>query len=500
METNISILTKVFLAVIIVGCFSCKGSLLQPATTQTVLLYPYLDSSGLYGYADSTGSLVIQPAYKEAGKFSDRGYAVVAIGSNKMGVIDQQNQVIIPFEYEQVHIYELDNYTVASLSKTYINKWRFWDWKFLPGLNLLGGGSRDNRLFDTRVKRKKQSVVILGSSVKQIMSRRVNGKYSSSYFDVRALTDNRLLIEGVLYKIAAKGAKRLAQVKMIPERMDQFFNTYENKLYLLDSMGKRVDKDGFTRLSSIEFKINNNVHTLELGLERRNQIAKAYKNKHGQVFIFPDFEKALPLRLQDNLKDTALNAIDVLQQAYMLYPVPNQPYFFWMGKDSSRQPFFKFLDTAGRWHNDLPDNNGFTVNRGDNSILWPRSEYYISKDDLPQGWHVSLIYPLWDEDLYEVRIRKDSISKEGIWNLKDKKWLIQPKYESVNRVEDHYWRFQKDKEGLWGVLDNQGKELIQPKYFFIDSEGWTQLKLKKGYATFYLHLPTLKEFRTKEVE
>lgn len=59
---------------------------------------------GLFGYADQTGRLVIEPCYGWAGDFSEGRAAVSTTGENGsyMGLIDPDGRVVIPLEYDDL--------------------------------------------------------------------------------------------------------------------------------------------------------------------------------------------------------------------------------------------------------------------------------------------------------------------------------------------------------------------------------------------------------------
>ena len=130
-------------------------------------LYPYRDKSGKFGYADENLHIKIEPQYKRASLFTGQGFAVVTDSLNRKGVIDQNNNVILAPDYDDIHLHALEDYTIAEVHQSSYTRWRFWEWKFLPGFNLMGGGN-DNRLFDTKVKRMEKALFILGNKPRKI--------------------------------------------------------------------------------------------------------------------------------------------------------------------------------------------------------------------------------------------------------------------------------------------------------------------------------------------
>src|SRR5690606_14630462 len=73
-------------------------------------LYPYRDKEGRFGYADKNLQIHIEPQYKTASLFTEQGFAVVTDSLNKTGVIDKNNRVVIPLDYDRIDLSELDDF------------------------------------------------------------------------------------------------------------------------------------------------------------------------------------------------------------------------------------------------------------------------------------------------------------------------------------------------------------------------------------------------------
>src|SRR5690606_5909314 len=179
--------------------------------TPREVLYPYRDKSGEFGYADENLHIQIEPQYKSASVFTEHGFAVITDSKDKKGVIDQNNKLIIAPEYDVIHLHTLEDFTLAEVHESYYTRWRFWEWKFLPGFNLMGTGN-DNRLFDTKVKRLKKTVFVLGDKPRKVRSERLtdNGYTVDKYFNISTLDSNQVLIDHRLYNIDLKSAHFLA--------------------------------------------------------------------------------------------------------------------------------------------------------------------------------------------------------------------------------------------------------------------------------------------------
>lgn len=152
-------------------------------------LYPYRDKSGRFGYADENLHIRIEPQYKMASLFTEHGFAVITDSLDRKGVIDKSNRVVLTPDYDHIQLHPVADFTLAEVFTSYYTRWRFWEWKFLPGFNLMGS-SRDNRLFDTKVKRLKKSVFILGYKNRKVWCKRMtDAGYASTYIDIKMGTE-----------------------------------------------------------------------------------------------------------------------------------------------------------------------------------------------------------------------------------------------------------------------------------------------------------------------
>ncbi|SEH99610.1 WG containing repeat-containing protein [Paenimyroides aquimaris] len=460
------------------------------------VLYPYRDKSERFGYADENLHIQIEPQYKNASLFTEHGFAVISDSLNKKGVIDQNNKLIIVPEYDVIHLHTLEDFTLAEVHKSYYTRWRFWEWKFLPGFNLMGTGN-DNRLFDTKVKRLKKTVFVLGDKPRKVRSERLTNKgYTDKYFDVSTLDSNQVLINGRLYDIRAKGARFIASGIIDPLTVYTFAQRKGVNLYTVDRKGNRVDKEGYTVLDSIAFKVED----VPVGKRLTRDyapIASAYRNEEGLIFIYPDFSKALPRLIHENMHPDDPTAEELIRGLWMLASVPESGYFVFMSfRDGER--FFRFLDTEGNWHQTLPPDIPFTVIQRSGNILWPEKEHYIPRNQIPEGWKIDRISPLGDSSMYHITLQQGKTVRQGIWDFVKQQWLITPEYYEVYPMDNtRQWRYHSEYDGLWGLMDDHGKVLIKPTYYSLHPDGWVSQQENDESISFYLHPQTLEEFREK---
>lgn len=470
----------------------------QEEQGETVQLYPYLDSEGRFGYVDQNFQMRIQPQYKSASFFTKHGFAVVTDSLNKEGVINQDSQFVIKADYlpKSIHLYELDGFTLAEIRKKYYSTLRFWEWKFLPGFSLSGGGN-DKRLFDTQVERLKKTVLVLGPKTKKVISERISVSNSKKkYFNIRTLDSNQVIIGGTLYNINKKGVHSIAQG--ITEQISEntFAQRKGQRLYIVDRSGKQVNKDGYTLLDSIAFKVEDVPIGKPLSREYA-PIASAYRNAEGLTFIYPDFAKPLPWLIHDNMHPDDPTAEELIRGLWTLASVPESEYFLFMSFRDGK-PFFRFLDTQGNWHQTLPSDIPFTVTQRSGDILWPPKDHYIPQNQVPEGWKIDWISGLSDSSMYHMTLRHDKTVRQGIWDFDKQEWLIAPEYYEVYPMDNpQYWRYHSEHDGLWGIMDYNGKVMIKPTYYSLHPDGWVEHREKGKYISFYLNPSTLKEYREK---
>lgn len=465
-------------------------------------LHPYLGKDGRYGYVEAGFRVSISPQYKLAGPFNEQGYAVVANDENRYGVINMANETVIPLIYEHVSLTTLEDYTVAETQESYRADYRFWNWRFLPGFNIIGGSS-DKRLFDTKVSREKQTLWVLGPKHRKISSKaETKPTFGNAYFRITALENNRLWADGNLYAIGDRGARRLASHIKIPSDSFPYLQRLGDNVRVVDPNGKPIDRRIFTPVDSASLKMSNS-KLITVSFIHKNQRKQPtfYRDREGHYYCYPDFGKPLPDTVQNTPPDEdGISVQKVLQeQLWMIAPVPNSDYFVLMGFDDGTR-FFRFLDTQGNMHRTLPPDIPFSVTvEPTGSIIWPDIDHYIGPKQVPEGWSAHAIRQLDDMPLYIVTIQKGKTQRQGVWNVDTQQWHIAPDYYSVAPLDSDFeqWAFQPDnKDDLWGIIDTHGDVKVPPRYRSISPDSYVQLPTDDGRnLSFYLHLPSLRELR-----
>lgn len=108
---------------------NCKGgNVSAPGTDSLPTLIPWLDANGQFGFAGSSGRMVVQPQYEDIGLFYN-GFAVVK-KEGKYGVINTRNEVAIPLKYATAKLVSKDEFTLVITKKEYNTWWHVWHWRW----------------------------------------------------------------------------------------------------------------------------------------------------------------------------------------------------------------------------------------------------------------------------------------------------------------------------------------------------------------------------------
>lgn len=475
---------------------ACAQPKLSVNNTSNEILYPYRYKSGKFGYVNDSLQTRIEPQYTHAELFTEHGFAVITDSLDKKGIIDKNNKVIIEPNYDAIRLHVLEDFTLGEVLKTYYTRWRFWEWEFLPGFSFMGSGG-DGRLFDTKVKRVKKTVFILGDRSRKVRRKRLTSTYFNKYFDIRTLDSNHVLIDDRLYDIGANGARFIASGIKEPLTQQTFSQQKDGHLHIIDRRGKQINGKVYQAVDSILFKVEDGQVMKPLSKSSNRAIASAYQNDEGLTFIYPDFSKPLPTLIHNNTYPDDPTVEELIRGLWLLASVPNSDYFLFMSyRDGER--FLRFLDTQGNWHHMLPPGIPFTVVRPSGDILWPAQKHYIPQNQVPQGWKIDRISQLNDSSMYHITLSQDKTVRQGVWDAEKRQWLISPEYYEVYPMDNtQQWRYHSEYGGLWGILDYDGSVLIKPTYSTLRADGWVTERESGKSISFYLHPLTLKEFREK---
>lgn len=288
----------------------------------------------------------------------------------KFGVIDRlSNKIVLQPKYEYAMFYSLNDYTLVEVHRDYTNRWRFWEWDFLPGFSVTGG-TGDNRLFDTKVPRRKKTLYLLSDKQPRKIwsSRETIGRFH--HFNVRPMDNNQVLINDRLYQISDKGSRLIS--KNVKDQLTTDTYAYEKnkRLHIIDRQGKRIDKKVYQSIDSLTFKVSSGELTVNLVKFSPRLIAPAYQFDNGNIYIFPDFKKTLPLHIKPNQHKGDLTTEELIEGVWLITTVPNTDFFVFLSFRNGER-FYRLLDTQGNWHLTLPDTIDFEIVLPTGHVIWP---------------------------------------------------------------------------------------------------------------------------------
>ncbi len=415
----------------LLGVGACTAAPPVPASAAKAAMAPWLvvdADAGYrmeeYGYRDvADGQVLIDRQYADAQPFRD-GYAVVARldppRTLKYGVIDKQNQVVIPLQYDYVELVHQGGLTLAFLKQQYNAWWRFWEW---TSPSLFG----PNHI--TRVLRDRWTAMTLPG--KQVLLKE-RLPYTRGYgFGYHHRVSSAMTPQGqdiVPFRLDVTSVAGLVRLEnkvyryddegRLHQLTDQFvaFTRAGHLLVregdhwrLLDADGKPLDARRFSRApvahvtgpggetlkvlptySSAsqywwrQFEPDGllsrpNLFTAELlfttDLRHRFPFLRQrpfYQDQQGRYYLAPDFQTPLPASITDYQgKGGRFSAREILDHLALVVALPGKGGFLLATTDRFREPGRTFfLDASGAWKADMPALNGPVKLFAGNRILF----------------------------------------------------------------------------------------------------------------------------------
>lgn len=482
-------------------CFSCHGQNVEPMeATSHKKLYPYLGENDLYGYADLEGNILIEPQYVMA-SFFQNNVAIVRTEGEKEILIDRDHQpVSIPLTYNELRQHSFSHHTIIELTETYTNRWRFWEWRFLPDFSFFGTPSR-NRLFDTEVMREKRSLYWL-EGARKIQSKKGGKGKGHTYFYLNSVDDNVIQVDDQFYRIEHRTIKPIVKNVKTGQRIagGYYLQKKGSSFQVIDSTGRQVIPQKFIPQLTMELDIEGIPFTLttESYYSTHHKLAKVYKDDKGNHYIYPDLSKRFPLKISPYPFQDSITAMEIVKGAQSFTSIPDSDRFLIVLNHGKR---VYAIDTAGNWQN--PDENmaQITVVTRSGHSVWPPIAYELGTPSIPDGWNISDFYSLdKTKNLFKVHIRNEDQRAHGLWDKNTQTWMMSSIYYqigySLNR--NRFLSFQKEKDGKWGFYDLENQQVhIPPTYRSADGAGWVSLDDTGGRKRFYLDVENKREFREK---
>lgn len=488
---------------LMIFCIVCKAQIMENTTPDSErTLYPYLGANNQYGYADAKGKVVIEPQYTSVNFFYN-GLAVVRINGGQEQIINTHNEVVpLPVHYDEVRIHAVAHYAFVETTEYYDNRWRFWEWRFLPGFSIIGGGSSDSRLFDTKVAREKRTLYWWEAG-ELMATKRGRRSAGETYYFLRDVGGGVVQIDDELYELEGSKVKRLAR-NIEPYKMvdGNLLMRKTNRGYrIVDNRNNDVLKRTFKPRSEQVLDVADSTFVMKtenMGIRRKP--IEWYVDNENQVFVYPDFSKPFPTRIHANTWSEDASSLGILTKTQQIASIPHTDRFLMVlnfGKTVHA------LDTTGVWHDPETHYDDIRVlSAGVSSIIWPPYRYFVGDPPLPEGAEIQRVQEFGrDTKVFQVTITNGEKRRIGVWDSGLSEWLMEPIYAQIHmyRIQPRFLSFQSVEDEKWGFYDLSERSIhIPPIYDSVQGNGWVRMEAESNQQFFYLDITTKLEFRAPQ--
>lgn len=489
---------------------------------KTEVLYPWLVSNGKFGYRNAEGKMVISAQYDDTKPFK-KGYAVVKKNGN-FGVINAQNKVIVPFKYAVAKIFNKGEFTVLVTKKERNAWWRFWQWRWWPEWNILGGSSGPTLV--TKVPRSEWQVRTLPQ--KQVLRtlRRMdkNTEYGTIYWNknwqsyrsipddlVPSVHNNLIRLKHQIYRSTGSGKLRPLQGEFIASLSDSTLLLKRGENYwVTDHKGNKLGEKHLNPVDSFAVTTSSGEKVFVL---QKNEDMPAYpiipggmyQNDKGKVFLSSDFSKSFPQTVDDYEKDSlSFTGKDILRTTEMIAPLPSG-YFMIVSYVGGFDRYAFLLDQNGHWNTSMPLHKGpdHVTDNGDIVFFRSKTKGVLTSDLKFYAMPMTFIHrssnPFW-------YMGKDTVSGNyGVYDIQKQAWQIPSKYSYLQdeitpniAIYSIVIKANNGQEREYSGLLNleTGKEITSPKYDRIERDGRVTEQINDQEIHFYINLKTGEEYRT----
>ncbi|WHT72183.1 WG repeat-containing protein [Myroides odoratimimus] len=487
-------------------------------TNKTAAIYPFVDEKGMYGYCNQDKQIVISQQYASGGLFTKSGYAVVRDKQGMYGVIDLENKEVLKCRYDRIELYEVGCFTVANIVQSYTVHSRFWQWKFLPNFNIMSTSSSFKPLWGTEVIREK--VTVLALDTRQVL-------------DTKTVTKDKLYRSGTSIKIKQIGSKLIqvgddlyfAKKDRLKRIVKKVVSTYDNGLRWVRKVnddevrvynlkGKRVKSYEVIPQPIFPITYKGKEYKVSMQTAKSHLIAKPTICRdtigNGRYYVNYEFDMYIPVHLKVIDIKSERSIQDIWKNLLNIYPVVSKHFFIVEVapiSTESRVNEFYILTKHGVLKDCLDKPSDYSITSYYNEVLWPAKELLIDQKDIPQGFLLEKIRTISSikEPLYFVSIKKDQVSRVGVWNVDLQEWLLSPIFYSLRLMDNiKYCVFQLEENGLYGILDITTRTVVYEPIFTYVKDGAeylaeVELEREKGevknvYNCFYINLVNGEEF------
>lgn len=458
-------------------------------------LQPWLSENGLFGYIDQSERLVIPAIYIEAGLFTSTGYAIITGTNNLKGLIDSTGREVLPLRYDYIKLELINGRTLVTTEEKYVNRWRFWQWKLLPGFSFMGSNT-DKRIFDTKVVRYKQQLSLAEYNKKIATYRFSHDSDPRRYGTLTCLDEQSFCQNNRLYRLREKNVKLIAK-HIYGVTAENLLLQKKGAYYrIITHDGKKADRKKYKISTSLLFTIQGEPTVIK-NKEYRMPLA-VFKDQQGKQFIYPDFSKPFPKEVHSSADTGTFTGR--ITDAILVAGIPGTDCFligFFTPEGSYN---YRILDTKGNWRSGVPVAHNFAVMQNTGDILWPYPEDVISAEQIPEDWKIAS-YSKYDENLLEVTIKQGKETKMGVYDKIRQEWIWFPENEYVRKIDRYadVWAFKPSGSSVYGIYNlSKGLVVVEPRYLNINNDGLVTLKEKDVYKTFYMDCTNGKEYRANQ--
>lgn len=493
-------------------------------------LVPWLAANGKFGYADSTGKMVISPQFDDVGAFQN-DFALV--GKNgRYGVINAAGKIVVALKYPFVQLNARGPFTIAILKKECNAWWRFWRWKVLPDWSIFGRNS--GPFLVTKVPMAEWVALSLPQHKVLFEQKRRDGKDSwgtSRYWkkdwqpdrslprDITvASADSLIAVSHHVFSLAKTG-----RLKKISSRFQYFTATDELMVQKGANSYQIVRENGSPACHMIYSREDSLI--VHDGAHMRISIPKIgsdmpeypifsdlFKDSRGRYFLFPELKAPIPLVIRDYYGSTdTVSAREILNQAVMISACPDGLGFLvasGAGHDSEGGWNCFILKQDGSWDTDIPLIRGVKEMLEDGRIVFDskKNKGVLDTNGVFRAMPGDYISPCRKHRSWYM-IKDTASDKYGVYDVEHKRWQVVPKYSYLQDeiVPDVaiYIVVKKDtsaNEKEWFGLMNikEDREITPPLYDMIYPDGRVLKTTGKGQISFYIHPQTGMEYRDKQ--
>jgi|GEM_PF-2162730 len=491
-------------------------------------LYPWRSKQGKFGFCDRTGKIVITPQYDEAYLFH-HGLAVVA-KDGKYGVINTENEAVLPLKYAAAQMNVYAGIPTVITKKEYNAWWQVWNWKILPGWNILGGST--GPLLVTRVPKAKWSVYALNPQKELWSQKRMDTEsamgttqYWKEHWEPSRIipddikvshTDRLLAVQHKLYQKQKSGRLKLMTRNFVHFVSDTTILVQNGTSYYITHLnGDPVHDETYSLKDGIPFQTAGGEQVV---IEQTGAMGRSYpvvrnaiyENEKGQIFLASNFSQPFPEVVSDyqSPHDT-LTARAILQKASLITRFTPTDYFVVLssaGSGESRGWNTYFLNGDGQWNTKIPVYEGARRILGDGRIIYERAEPKgVLKSDF--SFHEMPLTRIVPSDAHpDWYLGRDTTSQKfGVYDASEDRWQVPPEYHYLQQeVVPGIAIYVAEKEdstartGGHSLIDiKENRKITPPLYDRIERDGRVHRTIDGEELTFYINPKTGEEYREK---